>query len=157
MSMSYSKKIYIAAEGFRTIGWNLATTLPENVVQYCVVSALALELYLKCAISLDSGKKRVQDHNHTRLFARLSKESQSDIISLFESNPSVHRVNAAFWQTNPELDLSFHHRLRLGQDAFTYFRYAYEESSATPSSWLSGEITEAVRMWILKKYGHEVL
>jgi hypothetical protein len=110
-------------------------------------AAFSLETYLKCLLLLEKGDAP-HGHDLHCLFHALSQSTQSELTKHHEeflnSNPSfVAKARQTGLPTNLE------ELLKLGRNAFTDFRYAYERIPSETDFALNG-LTYCVRQRILK-------
>ena len=85
-----SRRIFRIGEWFYLAGLTLGERAPKMrglFVPTVVMSAFALELYLKCLIAIGTGKKPPPGHNLRRLFNKLTDKMQAKIRGYFD-NPT---------------------------------------------------------------------
>jgi len=90
---------------------------------YGVNGAFAVELYLKCLLTVEGGQIP-STHNLKALFQQLSRQSRAKLKKLHKERASNDAVFAALRQRGIKTDLDS--LLEQGQDVFEQFRYIYE-------------------------------
>src|SRR5262249_46370125 len=133
-------------------GWRIAPNPP------IVCAAFALELYLKCLIAMEPGKKNraPKCHNLHTLFHLLDAETQSQIRARFkpyesEQEELASRAYAAQGMAR-SLGTIFDFILNASQDAFEKYRYIHEKGLEANQGWGADRIMQAARRVILDRH-----
>jgi HEPN domain-containing protein len=133
------QSIFVHADGFLKAANYLNAPQPNGAPMdpLCFAalvtnSAFASELYLKCLIQLDSGQQVIKEHNLRKLFAKLTPATQKDLESRFDlllaKQPAYDesKMTAEMRDAASKRPTTFRETLRSGADAFTEWRYLYE-------------------------------
>jgi len=102
---------------------------------YLLVDSFAVELYLKCLITQDTGKAAKWGHNLRELFDALPSAIQAEIRSAFQRVIDADVVLKHLPIINPDakIVLDFNRSLDAASDTFDKRRYAYDPSP--PKEW----------------------
>ena len=92
---------------------------------YGVNAAFAVELYLKCLLSVEGGQIP-ETHNLKQLFNQVSRESRGKITKRHNKLAADHPVLSEFRQ-NLGIKTDLNSLLEDGQNIFTQFRYFFED------------------------------
>lgn len=95
---------------------------------YLLVDSFAVELYLKCLFTLDTGKAANYSHNHRELFDALSSTTKTQIRDAFKRviDADVVLKNLAALNPGAAIVLDFDRSLDAASDTFDKRRYAYD-------------------------------
>lgn len=124
-------------------------------VPHTVLSALAIEIYLKCLIVIEDRKVLRPEHHlvalHKRLSANLRHELDQEAIPLLILE---QRLMNAFWErvafgTRPPPHLTVKSILTMGNKAFEKWRYVYEGKLENGEGFLGGVLIKLFRDKIL--------
>jgi len=99
---------------------------------YLLVDSFAVELYLKCLFTLDTGKAANHSHNHRDLFDALSSATKTQIRHAFNRVIDADDVLKNLATLNPDatIVLDFDRSLDAASDTFDKRRYAYDPPPA---------------------------
>lgn len=102
---------------------------------YLLVDSFAVELYLKCLITQDTGKAAKWGHNLRALFDALPCPTQTEIRKAFQRVIDADAVLKHLPAINPDavIVLDFNRSLDAASDTFDKRRYAYDPSP--PKEW----------------------
>ena len=155
------RRIFRIAEWF----WLASNTLGEHVsarrgvlVPKIVLSAFSLELYFKCLIAVETGKKPPSGHNLRWLFNKLSNDTQQSIRDCFD-NPDQRETHFREVLKNPEPPIpkhvfgssfDFDALLDESSKAFQRFRYIFENLEPKDyAAWKADYILKCTRQVII--------
>lgn len=144
------RRIFNVAESFRIATLDLAERFSKHdlkcIIPYSVNLAFALELFLKCLITIEKGETP-EGHKTEVLFSELSERSKKRTIDYFE-NPSdeARRIRDAM-ENFRNTKIRFEEALARGNDTFRNNRYLYEHPGSFRIA--SGDIIEGVRFAIM--------
>lgn len=119
-------------------------------------AAFALELYLKCLISMETGNAPPNRHELDELFKLLHPDTQKSIRDYFDQNggDTIAFVKAQFVKAQKsQPTINFDYILRTSRRAFPIVRYIYEGLPAE-QGWLGEVVMEGARAIILKRFPH---
>jgi len=130
-------------------GWRTAPAPP------IVCAAFALELYLKCLLTIE-GKKPPKSHDLQELFELLGAKTQSHIRARFKPYESEQEelaspAYAAQGMTRPP-GAVFDFILNASRDAFETYRYIHEKGLEANQGWGADRIMQAARNVILDRH-----
>jgi len=99
---------------------------------YLLVDSFAVELYLKCLFTQDTGKTAAHSHNHRELFDALASTTKTQIRDAFKRVIDADVVLKHLAAVNPDatIVLDFDRSLDAASDTFDKRRYAYEPPPA---------------------------
>ena len=152
-------KIFIHAQRFGKAALFMGEQLKGGDLDFAlpcaVMGAFVLELYLKCLVSIETGKPPPEKHEFSILFDSLSQASKSKIKDFFDQNPPAIRKQfeaGIFPGKTPEeveflkkMDVSFEGLLKAAENSFQQFRYACEEKMVKkPPSFQMGPMIQGV-------------
>lgn len=158
--------IFIVAEQFRSADKMMHMILNGDLqfqgqtvsfdvsVPMVTCAAFALELYLKCLISMETGQAPPNKHEFDYLFKRLHADTQKAIREYFDRNSVdvVAFVKSEFAKAGkPAPTVDFDYVLGVSTRAFPIARYLYEGLPAE-QGWLAEAIMEGTRAVILKRF-----
>jgi hypothetical protein len=150
---SYNKNLFNSA----SVGEEIRIPFIPGVV----LSAFALELYLKCILAIEGNEEK--GHNHSKLFSQISQKAQDDIKSAYKiQRQSQNAINDEqdLREYIPEQEFDFDSVLRDCGDAFTSFRYVYEsfgnDERLKKLKWLSDRIITVVRQYLIDKHANKI-
>ena len=158
--------IFRTAEFFYHGNLALGQKIPKAhvyVLPYTVLGALALELYFKCLIAIETGANPPRGHNLKALFDRISEDGQSKIQERFD-NPNPAEADWRERCKNPppnmpeDIDLTFKFEgvLRRSARAFERFRYVYEDTGLPGEfAWEANYIIYCTRLHIIQDHRPE--
>jgi hypothetical protein len=116
-----------------------------------ILSAFASELYLKCLLNVETGK-RAHGHHLRKLFYQLSRASREDIETRWNSytaTPLRQRTyNAILALTGQDIQQDLDWTLVQGSEAFTELRYMHESDDLKTKFFL-GDFPDILRDRIL--------
>jgi hypothetical protein len=148
------ERIFTTAQLFHESDFVLSTHATQRkdypfFISSAVNGALALELYLKCLILIDTGKAIQNTHNYWILFQKLKRETQTEIKDWYARLPPslieiASQHDPGLKEQNKEFTLEA--ELKRSQDAFVMWRYVYElgsHSGETTTS-ASGRVRDSV-------------
>jgi HEPN domain-containing protein len=149
-------RVYSQAEAFYHAAAALDRSSSPYYIQWRIppvmCSAFALELYLKCLILLETGKW-IRTHDLKKLFMKLTTDSQ--IFLRDQTTKKLDEINTRFTELEksgeprPVHHLTFDYALDKSKDAFTIYRYLFEQSAAPFGYWLLGPMLGAAKHRIL--------
>jgi len=160
--------IFTVAEQFRSADKMLNLMLRQELtyeghpvpfdvsIPMVTCAAFALELYLKCLISMETGDRPPNTHDYVRLFGLLHNDSKTAIRNYFDKNSgdTVTVIKRAFEQSGrPAPTVDFDYVLSVSRRAFPIARYLYEGVPAE-QGWVAETIMEGARRTILKRFPH---
>ena len=168
MSKHEPSNIFVVADQFRHASKVLNLTLAgvmtlagekapfDLQVPMVTSSAFALELYLKCLIAMETGKKPPEIHELDKLFERLHPDTRAGIRRHFDATgaSTIAVIKGAFEQHGmaaPTID--FDYVLKASRRAFPLARYIYEGMPGE-QGWVAEMIMEGARAVILERFPH---
>jgi hypothetical protein len=166
MSKHDPANIFIVADQFRHASKILNLTISGDMifqgqrapfdvrVPMATCSAFALELYLKCLIAMETGKKPPEIHELDKLFTKLHNITQANIRRRFDamSTSTIEFIKNAFaseGKAAPKID--FDYVMKASRRAFPVIRYIYEGMPGE-QGWVAEMILEAARAVILERF-----
>lgn len=157
------RRIFRIAEWFHLASGTLRNAVPKMlglVVPTIVNNAFSLELYLKCLIAIETGRKPPSGHNLRWLFNRLNDKTKAKIKEWFDNPTEEHEIR---WGENiktppphaPEwakgTSYTFDEILDSSASAFVDFRYIFETGEYRKNAnWNADYIVVCVRRAILE-------
>ena len=117
-------------------------------------AAFALELYLKCLISMETGKAPPNRHECDYLFGLLHIDTQAAIRKYFhkEGGATIAFIESEFAKLGrPAPKIDFDYVLHASRRSFPIARYLYEGLPGE-QGWVAEMIMEGARAVILKRF-----
>src|SRR6266702_4257639 len=149
------REMFAAAERYGIARMYLAThpALGAVIEPWVVLSALSLEIFLKCLIILD-GNSYQGIHDLLGLFNRTKPDTQKELEAEYQKHlpEAQKRFDAAYLQigqTPPSASLQ--RALGDSNGAFVNVRYPYEKRMKAGGVWMATDVAEYVREIILKR------
>ncbi len=146
---------FIAAERYRAASEGLkgANSDPDFFVPRIVLAAIAIELYLKVLLVIETGGM-LRSHRYHDLFNALPLSTQGELTEVFENekrNDSFQRtLHLMESRVGRPIDVSIEHCLEASGEAFVKWRYNFEGD--LPQFLCPFELIAAVRSIILDRY-----
>jgi HEPN domain-containing protein len=140
------KWMYLAPELAPRVGFIFDAPMPS-----IVTSAFALELYLKCLLTIE-GAKFGNIHDLWDLFGKLSQARKRKIRAYFAKNSTNLKkyVVGTYKQAGMKAPIiTFAFALKASRKAFPNMRYVFESGLRTGTGWLADAILEGTRRTIL--------
>lgn len=159
--------IFNIAESFYHGSQLIAHRFPKALIlgpSHAVTAALALELYFKCLIALETGENPPRGHNLEKLFNKISKDGQTNIRQRFDNPQLPSEIDQRNQIKNlpnvpDDIDRTFNFDgiLRRSARAFERFRYVYETSVPGDelTSWEAGYVIYCTRLHIIQDHRPE--
>ena len=159
--------IFNIAESFYHGSQLIAHRIPKALIlgpSHAVTAALALELYFKCLIAIETGENPPRGHNLEKLFNKISKDGQTNIRQRFDNPQLPSEIDQRNQIKNlpnvpDDIDRTFNFDgiLRRSARSFERFRYVYETSvpGEELTSWEAGYVIYCTRLHIIQDHRPE--
>ena len=144
-------KLFHRAEAFRlassVLGEKIHVT-PNLMAPYAVAGAFALELYLKCILSIERANPK-KEHDLVKLFALVSPQTQTRIREHFLNQSPVATLVRLALESKVGKPIDFDATLSRSKDVFFKWRYPDSYGWDVGASGWSDDIVEVTRAVIL--------